>query len=794
MSPWLAPAAAGAFWAGLLARPSLVRFAPAWAFLALGLAALASAALAAPRPADPDALQGSGLLTEPPALTAVSSQRSLPTRIAPAAALALVLLGCALVAIGWAQIRDTRLDRTLLAQISPAHVEATGSLRADPAKSRFGWQAIARLSSVSWRGGTTVVDETVWLEGDGPVPRAVRGDRIAVGGSSEVPSDAGFAASLRRRGIVALVHATDFARTGGAGGLVGRAAQQFRSLAGDSMHRLFPDREAGLLMGLALGDASGIDPGLERDFQATGLGHLLVASGENVAMLLVPVLALAMLLRLPAWARLALGLVTVAFFVVLTGAEPSVLRAGVMAALAMFGVVSGRPRNTASLLGASVLVLLLLDPTLVWSVGFQLSVAATAGMAALAVPFAERLHALPRAGALAAGTTFAAQLGVTPLLLFHFHEVPVVTLFANLLAFPLVEPAMLLGLAAAIAGRVVAPLGSLLAILALVPLRMLEGLADRLARAPVPWITSGGGLPVLVGGLGVVVLVAWRARTGRRLPRAAGVLAAVIVPVLVWSSALGSGPPGFLQITFFDVGQGDAALVSSPGGARILVDGGPEPDQVAGKLSALGVRRLDLVVASHPHADHIVGLPSVLTRIPVGLVLDPGCPDDSSIYRDLTGALAQEHVPVQHPRAGAAFTVGDLRVDVLSPPSCFTGTDSDANNDAIVFRLTWGSDVVLFATEPEEPAQQEMLAQHEPLAAEVLKVPHHGAATSVPEFFQAVHAQLAVVSVGPNPYGHPVPATLAEIRATGARVLRTDRLGDITVTFTPAGPQVSSSG
>jgi competence protein ComEC len=137
--------------------------------------------------------------------------------------------------------------------------------------------------------------------------------------------------------------------------------------------------------------------------------------------------------------------------------------------------------------------------------------------------------------------------------------------------------------------------------------------------------------------------------------------------------------------------------------------------------------------------------------------------------------------------------VGDLRLDILSPDRCWTGTESDTNNDAIVARVSRGDDVVLVASEPEEPAQEWLLETGVDLSADVLKVPHHGAATSVPEFFEAVHAEAAIVSVGENPYGHPVPSTLASIAATGAEVWRTDEHGTVTVTFEAGVPMVSSA-
>jgi competence protein ComEC len=224
------------------------------------------------------------------------------------------------------------------------------------------------------------------------------------------------------------------------------------------------------------------------------------------------------------------------------------------------------------------------------------------------------------------------------------------------------------------------------------------------------------------------------------------------------------------------------------------VDGGPDDARVATELAALGVKRLDVVVASHPHADHVVGLPAVLARFPVALLLEPGCPSASPDARVLAEAIAAEHVPVRHPRAGETLDVGDMHLEILSPDRCWTGTESDANNDAIVLRASLGEDSVLFATEPEEPAQQVLLDAGGDLTADVVKVPHHGAATSLEAFFQAVNAQVAVVSVGENTYGHPVPEVLAWIRATGAEVLRTDLEGDVTITFAGHGLLVDSGG
>ncbi len=798
MTGWLLPVAGAAFWGGLLAWPVVGWLASPLEWLAVGVSVLVAAVVTAPtRTETAGPLDMAGLVpeaAEEPALAALAPSRLRAGRGPPWFPAFLVVNSVLLLGVGWAGVHERRVEGSLLARLAPAHVEVSGTFRTDPSAGSYGWSAILDVRDVRWPDGDVSLRAPVWVQGSGDVPPAVRGDRVLISGELSRPGDPGFARSLEERGMAAELRAASFERLGSSSNPVIRAAQAFRAFVGSSIRRLFPEREAGLLMGLALGDDSRLDPALARDFQATGLGHLLVVSGENVAMVLGPVLALGMALRLSRWPRFALGISTVVFFVVLTGAEPSVMRAGVMAGLTLLGVFLGRPRSAASILGGAVLLLLVLDPTLVWAIGFQLSVSATAGMVALASPLAERLRFLPRPIALAAGTTLAAQLGVTPILLFHFREVPGVTLAANLLAFPAVSPALVVGLLAAGAGLGFAPAGRLLAAIALLPMRYLETVADRLAKAPVPWITSRGGAAPLVAGGAVVVGAAWWLRSGRRLPKPAIVAGALILPLFVWSSALSAARPSGLVVRFFDVGQGDAALVTSPEGATILIDAGPDPEQVATKLSSLGVKRIDVAVATHPHADHVAGFPAVFARFPVGLVLDPGCDEPSPAYADYLQAVADEHLLVAHPRAGDTYTAGGIRLDILGPWACAHGTNSDPNNDSLVIRMSYREDVVMFAADAEEPLQQQILDAGESVAAEVLKCPHHGGATSLVDFLNAVDPELAVVSVGPNDYGHPVPEVLDELRATGARVMRTDRAGDVTVTFTAQGLFIRSDG
>jgi competence protein ComEC len=508
-------------------------------------------------------------------------------------------------------------------------------------------------------------------------------------------------------------------------------------------------------------------------------------------MFLVPLLALAAGMRASPATRLLIGMGGVGFFALITRWEPSVLRASAMAALALGGAFAGRPRSTGPILGGAVLLLLVADPWLARSVGFQLSVAATAGIVALAGPLAARMRWVPRPVALATAATLGAQIAVTPLLLLHFGTVPTATLLANLLAFPAVPPALLFGLTSAGAAQAWPPAGQVLGAAAEIPLDYLAAVADRMARAPLPHVVSDGvGLPVIVAVLGG--LAAWRLRRGRKPIGTVMVLLAA--GALLWPAGGRAGPPAELTVTFLDVEQGDAAVVRTPDGATVLIDSGPDEEQVARELARLGVRRIDLAVVSHAHADHVSGFPAIFARFPVALLIEPGCPHDAPQYRRMLKSAAAEGISVRNPRGGELLEVGSLVVEVLGPEAC----TAEPNDSSLVLLLHPVGDAhprssVLFTGDAEEPAQRDLLADEDPVAAAVLKVPHQGGATSIEEFFDAVGAAVAVVSVGPNEYGHPVPWVLEALRRSGALVLRTDQAGDVTVRFGPEGVLVESA-
>jgi competence protein ComEC len=279
----------------------------------------------------------------------------------------------------------------------------------------------------------------------------------------------------------------------------------------------------------------------------------------------------------------------------------------------------------------------------------------------------------------------------------------------------------------------------------------------------------------------------------RALRRLAGICAILLAAVALAAAPLPEPEPGKLSVYFLDVGQGDAALIVGPTGKTILVDGGPSgaAGTTVEKIRAVTSQPLDLVILTHPHLDHLGGLPRALGVIGAARYMDPGVDHSTSAYRDLLRVVADLDIEYVEPTAPAdgswrSFGIGgDARVEIFWPrrplEPLLRGTRSDVNSNSIVLRVRFGTTSFLFTGDIESETETVLLRSGAPLDATVLKVAHHGSASSSQTNFLAqVAARAAVISCGAgNAYGHPDPATLARLAAAGARVFRTDMIGDI---------------
>lgn len=261
------------------------------------------------------------------------------------------------------------------------------------------------------------------------------------------------------------------------------------------------------------------------------------------------------------------------------------------------------------------------------------------------------------------------------------------------------------------------------------------------------------------------------------------------------------GEPGGLVVHFLDVGQADSIVVQSAGHA-MLIDGGNngDADEVVGYLKKQGVRKLDVLVGTHPHEDHIGGLDAVIKEFDVGTVYLPRVTATTRTFQDMVAAMKARGLTATAPRPGDSFPLGNARVTVLAPES---ERYEDLNNYSIVLRVSYGDTAFLLAGDAEAVSEEEMLGGGRELSATVLKLGHHGSdSSSTAAFLRRVAPQYAVISVGrENTYGHPARSTMLRLKDLGVPVYRTDQNGTMvatsdgrTVTFSTKPGDYSDGG
>jgi competence protein ComEC len=732
-------------------------------------------------------------------------------------ACALALLGGALRY--WAAIPDLD-DPVLVAHYNDCGwVTLEGVVRGYP-DVRDTWTNLRLgVESIELEGEAYPVHGTVLVRA-ARYPEYRYGDRLRVSGLLETPpvsEDFSYRDYLAGQGIYSFVgHPQTEWLASGQGSPLWTAIFALKDRARAVIAGLVPDPEASLLQGIVLGIETGIPAGLYDDYNATGTSHIIVISGANItliAALFSRTLGRVVGRRRAYWFTLA----SVILYVLLVGADAVVVRAGVMGALYLTARHLGRRATAYVSLFASLLFLTLINPLALWNVGFQLSFAATLGLA-LFTPAIERLfeRALTRfvpperARQVirtlndAVVVSLAAQALTTPLVVYHFGRLSLVAPLTNLLILPIQPPIMALGGLATVAGLVpiLEPAARVVAWLPWLGLAYTNAVVRTMADwrfASVSIGRASASVLLLYYGLLLGGIWLWQKRDGthgrawawvKSLPTrwsTTGVLGLLLAAAILACLAVVQLPDGRLHVSFLDVGQGDAILITAPQGQQILVDGGPSPSALTSALGqemAFWDRSLDVVVMTHPDGDHVAGLLEVLDRYRVGQWLDNGRPGDDAVYAEcqalLEGATATRHVV----RAGDRLELGqNVVLEVLHPSlEPISGPDGEDNDHSVVLRLIWAGASFLLTGDVGAEAERLLLESGQPLSAAVLKVAHHGSgASSTDPFLAAVAPRYAVIPVGAdNRFGHPKREVLDRLARSGdVTVLRTDESGTI---------------
>ncbi len=749
-----------------------------WRFAALagltfGLALSPAAAVEPPR------LEGA---TAAALVVVAALARSAPRRGGPTAIpwLVAVALAAAVAGLVAGQARLAVIDAGAARPAAGTRVTVAGYVAAVPRRDH-GTVAVR----IQTRGGRLLV------EAPEPVPDLEVGGAIRASGTVHEPQELE-RAYLERLGIARVLAAKrieplDLRRRGLAGLLDGIRIRGERALSTGT-----PEASASLLRGFVLGQDDRIDAATVEDFKRSGLAHLLAVSGQNVVLLAVLAAAALGALGVEIRTRLVTILVLIAIYVPVTGAGPSIQRAGAMGAAGVVAALAGRPRSRWYAILLAAAVTLGLDPRACADVGWQLSFAAVIGIAIFAAPLATLLAGAgggPARRALAevAALTIAATAATGPLMAFHFGTVSLTALPANLLAAPAEAPLMWLGMMAAAAGQLpglpVAPITGLAGLLAAYIAQIADWLGTpSWAQAEVE-LGSGPALVavylVLLAAPTLALRLAGRRRRlrppqpgrdrGARAPgrgriaiAAATIAACALLPLPIIGSGESRGPRDLLRVTVLDVGQGSATLIEPARGQPILLDAGPPDADVAGLLAARGVDRLGALAITHTDTDHTGGAAAVLESTQVDRLLYARADRATLALARAAGARLGQVTE------GSAVRARGLRLDVLWPPAdllrAVPGSEPNAASLAVLVRS--GRFEMLIAGDAEAE-----LAPIHPGDVDVLEVAHHGSEDAgLPRLLTEAEPELAVISVGAdNPYGHPASATLAELARPGSR-------------------------
>lgn len=695
------------------------------------------------------------------------------------------------------------------------------------------------------------------ISSDAPqFPRLAYGDRVRFIARLRLPRNFGnpgafdYAGYLRGIGVsvLASVKAEDIELLPGqSGSRFGFWRSRIRHSIVDHMRNrgLWNHDDAALFAAMIAGDDSLLLRNVREEFQKTGVYHLLVVSGMNVAVLALAVFWLARRLRCPEWVASLLTIALSVFYAYVAGMGVPIQRAVLMLSLFLIARLLYRDRGALNATGFAALIVLVLSPSALFDAGFQLTFLALLAITGISLPVLQRTLT-PYRGALRQLDSTAFDLSLQPklaqfrldlrliagrlarftgtqpaqflvkcvtsvVLAFcelivvsaitqavlvlpmrsYFHRAAMIGLPANILVLPLAGIMLNAGAGAIALSYVSVPLARWLATLAAASLHWTLLCVNWLSHLHISqWrIPNAGPLTATLAILGVLAaLISIRQRRATALAGMGSLFASAIF------AAFYSPPPKLephkLEITAIDVGQGDSLLVVSPEGQTMLIDAGGSigpvhsefdfgEDVVAPYLWSRGLEHLDVAVLTHAHGDHIGGMARILEDFhPAELWV--GVNPETTALAQLYQAAAVNHVTVRRHTAGDMLDWGGSKVRVLSPPSDWQPKTEPKNDDSLALLISYGETSVLLAGDLEK--KMERFVATESPRADLLKVAHHGSATSTTlELLAAVQPRFAVISAGyHNSFGHPRPVVLERLQENHIQTFRTDMLGAIT--------------
>jgi competence protein ComEC len=548
-----------------------------------------------------------------------------------------------------------------------------------------------------------------------------------------------------------------------------------------------------------LGDRTDLSEEIKTAFMNTGTIHVLAVSGSHVVLVAEIIFVVVGLLRFSKRPKILIAIMALLYYMFLTGATPSVVRATLMIIVFYLGKLFEERTDVYNVLGVSAIIILLIEPKQLFDVGFQLSFSAVFSI----VYFYPKLNALiPKIPEPLEefkilkwvwqlfAVSLAAQIGTLPFTAFYFGKVSIVSLFANLIVVPLVGLIVTIGLSGALLGIFSMWFASCFNevndILTIFTLNFVKW-AEQVPYAIVNTATFGLRETIVYA-----ALIGFLFNIGNKVIQKRIILFSLFAANILLFDLFFQPNDKNLRITFLDVGQGDGAVIQFPTGEVIVVDAGPKTNDfdagekiVAPFLRRNGISLIDAIITSHPHADHLGGVPYLMKNFIVKQTIDAGQLAQSNLFYEYNFLNNGKRHLIE--KAGILFPISNARLYFIHPIKKFIDLDSsngysNLNQSSLVFKLQYGSTSFLFTGDAEIEAEEHLVnSYHEFLHSDVLKAGHHGSSTSSSEYFiNAVKPKEVIVSVAKfNKFRHPSKRVIERFKSFGASVFRTDVEGAI---------------
>lgn len=569
---------------------------------------------------------------------------------------------------------------------------------------------------------------------------------------------------------------------------------KIKNIIEETFTKLLSKDCAGIINGMLNGDTKNISKQILNDFKNSGITHLLAVSGSNVAYIIM-FFSVCFNKIFGKYLSYYISIISIIIFIFVSGASASVARAGIMAILNIGAIIFSRKSDTLNNIFFSAVILLIINPLIIYDVGFILSFFGTLGIVLLSKKIISKIEKIIKIKFIAEtiGVTLSAQIALIPIMAYYFNTISIISIITNLLVVPISGFLTILGFIAVIISNINFSLGKIVsyAIYTLISFMLKVAsffskipFANLLVPTPKIWM-------IIFCYLAIYLIVTENKKeiiikifNYKRIRKVKIILLEIILVIAIVVSIVNLIPRNYITLNMIDVGQGDSFYIETKNRKTILIDGGGSEgsDYDIGEnilvpyLLDNGKKKIDLIIISHPHEDHIEGIFTVIEKLKVKKVIIGENLDDNELIIKLKEVCKNKNIKIIEVVAGDVLVVDNVYFEVIYPS--IKTKEEKINNMSLVFKMRYGEISTLFIGDLEEVAENNI---KENIKSDILKVAHHGSDTSTSQkFLNKVSPKIALISVGKdNLYGHPNKEVIERLKKKNINIYRTDLDGEI---------------